>query len=230
MCDDENYVIDLCDEVLGIKANRQHRFGFFCPNGDQLTPLVTAYYEVLNLVVEYRDSAAPYNEPAPPRTVTPHWHDQLRRDVLRQHGFRLLEIDYHELAYDGSKYLLRDAVHDKPIIAKKLTKPPGSKLEAEFEDIYRRALNAGQEALAPMLNDHRYGCGFFRIHVNANSKFGRWVIREKGWGKPGACLDITHMVPPQFYQSLNHKSAFGRAFDKVLNDAGIKTHVWDRSD
>ncbi len=53
---DEFYVIDLCDEVLGLKASRQHTFDFLRGDG---TPgrrlLVDAYYPELNLVVEYRE-------------------------------------------------------------------------------------------------------------------------------------------------------------------------------
>ena len=51
---DESYVIDLCDELLGITASRQHRFEFL--KGDAGTKLpVDAYYKPLNLVIEYRE-------------------------------------------------------------------------------------------------------------------------------------------------------------------------------
>ena len=51
---DEDYVIDLCDEVLNLKASRQHRFDFLV--GDTGMPLPTdAYYAEHNLVVEYRE-------------------------------------------------------------------------------------------------------------------------------------------------------------------------------
>ena len=36
---DETYVIDLCDEVLGIKAIRQHRFPFLKGDGNSLLPV-----------------------------------------------------------------------------------------------------------------------------------------------------------------------------------------------
>lgn len=55
MDSDEYYVIELCNEVLGLKASQQHRFDFLV--GDSGTKLpVDAYYEDLNLVVEYLES------------------------------------------------------------------------------------------------------------------------------------------------------------------------------
>lgn len=57
---DESYVIDLCDEVLGELALRQHTFDFLrgdpsesCPSGKKLP--VDAYYPNKNIVVEYRE-------------------------------------------------------------------------------------------------------------------------------------------------------------------------------
>ena len=60
---DEYYVIGLCNEVLGQTASQQHRFEFL--RGDTGCKLpVDAYYEQLNLVVEYCETqhteAAPF--------------------------------------------------------------------------------------------------------------------------------------------------------------------------
>lgn len=49
---DEVYVTDLCDEVLGMKSSRQHRFPFLLGDSGVALP-VDAYYEKLGLVVEY---------------------------------------------------------------------------------------------------------------------------------------------------------------------------------
>lgn len=49
---DEAYIIDLCDEILGIKASRQHYFDFLTGDTGRKLP-VDAFYERLNLVVEY---------------------------------------------------------------------------------------------------------------------------------------------------------------------------------
>jgi len=52
---DEHYVIDLCDEIIGQTAMRQHRFDFL--RGDSGVPLpVDAYYPNINLVIEYHES------------------------------------------------------------------------------------------------------------------------------------------------------------------------------
>lgn len=56
---DEIYVIDLCDEILGTKALRQHCFDFLrgdSINGKRGRKLrVDAYYESKNLVIEYNE-------------------------------------------------------------------------------------------------------------------------------------------------------------------------------
>src|SRR5258708_19811991 len=52
---DEHYVIDLCDRVLGMKAERQYnKFPFL--RGDTGRPLaVDAFYPELKLVIEYHE-------------------------------------------------------------------------------------------------------------------------------------------------------------------------------
>ena len=49
---DESYVVNLCDEVLGLKALRQYRFPFLLGDTGKALP-VDAYYKEKNLVVEY---------------------------------------------------------------------------------------------------------------------------------------------------------------------------------
>lgn len=51
---DEYYVIDLCDEILGQKSSRQHRFDFLKGDTGIMLP-VDAFYAKLNLVVEYHE-------------------------------------------------------------------------------------------------------------------------------------------------------------------------------
>lgn len=55
MDSDEYYVIELCNEVLGLKASQQHRFDFLVGDSGKKLP-VDAYYEDLKLVVEYLES------------------------------------------------------------------------------------------------------------------------------------------------------------------------------
>jgi len=51
---DEAYVLDLCDEILGQKASRQHKFDFLKGDSGRKLP-VDGYYEELNLAIEYRE-------------------------------------------------------------------------------------------------------------------------------------------------------------------------------
>jgi len=58
---DEDYVIDLCDRVPNLKAKRQHRFDFLRgdpgKSGRRAMLPVAAFYQELNLVIEYGDPA-----------------------------------------------------------------------------------------------------------------------------------------------------------------------------
>ena len=104
---DETYVIDLCDEVLGTAALRQHRFDFLRGDagpGKQGTRLpVDAYYPELQLVVEYCERQHTEAIPIMDRRMTVSGvdrgtqraiYDQRRRDVLPQHGIELVELSY----------------------------------------------------------------------------------------------------------------------------------------
>lgn len=106
---DEAYVIDLCDELLGQAALRQHRFDFL--RGDAGTRLpVDAYYPALHLVIEYKE---PQRTRPTPFFDKPHrltvsgvnrreqrsLYDQRRRDELPRHDINLLEISYDELSH-----------------------------------------------------------------------------------------------------------------------------------
>lgn len=123
---DEYYVINLCDEVLGKKALRQHRFDFLV--GDAGTKLpVDAYYEDLKLVVEYCESQ--HTEKTPffdkrqtvsgvNRGVQRKLYDLRRKEELPKHGIRVIEIHYSD--FGESKRLKRNAVEDIIVVKKKL--------------------------------------------------------------------------------------------------------------
>lgn len=104
---------------------RQYRFPFLA--GDSGTPLpVDAYYPDLKLVVEYRERQ--HTEPVKffdrrqtvsgvSRGEQRRMYDQRRRDVLPQHGIRLVEIGVEDLCHNGSKRLHRNRQGDKKVIA-----------------------------------------------------------------------------------------------------------------
>ena len=127
---DEDYVIGLCDEILGRPSRRQHRFPFL--RGDARTTLpVDAYYPDLKLVVEYRErqhtqSVPHFDKPhqltasGVPRGEQRRLYDQRRRDVLPQWGIGLVEIDFRDLAHRPNGRLVRDLIADRPVIERRL--------------------------------------------------------------------------------------------------------------
>lgn len=125
---DEYYVIGLCDEVLGLKASRQHTFDFLRGDGMPGKKLpVDAYYPELNLVVEYRErqhseSVAFFDKKTTvsgvSRSEQRRIYDQRRRDILPKHGIWLVEISYADLKHNSRKRLIRDRQGDLIVIRK----------------------------------------------------------------------------------------------------------------
>lgn len=127
---DENYVLDLCDEVLKTKGSRQHKFDFLKGDSGRKLP-VDIYYEDLNLVVEYREyqhSNAVKHFDKPEKMTVSGVHrgeqrkiyDQRRRDVLPANEIKLIEIDYTDFECDGRNQILRDWERDLRIVKAKL--------------------------------------------------------------------------------------------------------------
>lgn len=128
---DEHYVLDLCDEVLGLKASRQHTFDFLRGDGKPGRKLpVDAYYPKLKLVVEYKErqhteSVAFFNKKTTVSGVSRDEqrkiYDQRRRDVLPKHGIQLIEISYTDLKHDSRKRLIRSRQEDTVVIRRLLS-------------------------------------------------------------------------------------------------------------
>ena len=124
---DEKYIIDLCDKVLKQTSNRQFRFDFL--KGDSGTPLpVDAFYESLNLVIEYKEKQHTedvkfFNRRQTVSGVTRgeqrKIYDQRRRDILPQHKIKLIEFGYDEFEHTKSKKLIRNQESDFQIIIEK---------------------------------------------------------------------------------------------------------------
>ena len=119
---DEYYVIDLCDEVLGHKASRQHRFYFLTGDTGKRLP-VDAYYEDLKLVVEYYERQ--HSEPIPywdkkmtasgvTRQEQRKIYDERRKIILPQHGIALVVINYFD--FGTSKRILRNKASDIKVV------------------------------------------------------------------------------------------------------------------
>jgi len=123
---DEDYVTGLCDQVLNLKAERRKTFDFLRgdpgKNGVGRKLPVDAYYETLELVIEYRERQ--HTEPVPfldkrqtcsncGRGEQRRRYDQRRRDILLEHGIHLIEIDYRSLSHNGRKRLIRNTSADE---------------------------------------------------------------------------------------------------------------------
>lgn len=131
---DEDYIIGLCDELLGRAARRHHCFDFL--RGDEsvrtrrrrMLP-VDAYYPDLKLVIEYREiqhfEATDYWDRKVTATGTTRGlqrqlYDQRRRDVLPEHGIKLIELDCKMFELNSRKRLLRFPAADLAVIESKL--------------------------------------------------------------------------------------------------------------
>jgi hypothetical protein len=130
---DERYVIDLCDHVLGITSKRQSRFDLLRgdpgKNGQCVRLPVDAYYETLGLVIEYREIQHFKPNTLMDRKQTCSGctrgeqrkrYDQRRRDVLPTIGIRLIELDYHLFERNVRGRLTRNTARDETVVRAKL--------------------------------------------------------------------------------------------------------------
>lgn len=130
---DEDYVVDLCNEILGEKALRAHRFDFLrgdTRNSEQGVRLpIDAYYPEYQLAIEYHEwqhlESIEYVGNRGRMTVSGvkrdeqrRIYDQRKKDVLAAHNIRLITISYNQFAFDQTKRLCRIPEQDKPILQK----------------------------------------------------------------------------------------------------------------
>lgn len=137
---DETYVIALCDKVLGLKADRQKRFDFLLgdlhKNGKKQTMLpVDAYYEELQLVIEYKEIQN-YRPLAIPkieeeeedeeskktlsREEQRRIYDERRAKVLPENEISLVVISYSDFEYDETNKIIRKEESDLKIVKEAL--------------------------------------------------------------------------------------------------------------
>lgn len=116
---DEYYVISLCNEVLNAKASQQHKFDFLKGDSGVRLP-VDAYYEELNLVIEYYESQHTetvrlFNKKTTVsgvcRDEQRKIYDERRLTELPKHGINVVVIDYSQ--FGTTKKIKRN--HDKDI-------------------------------------------------------------------------------------------------------------------
>lgn len=122
---DENYVLDLCDEVLNLKGSRQHKFDFLTGDSGRKLP-VDIFYKEHNLVIEYREyqhtNAVKHFDKPDKMTVSGvhrgeqrKIYDQRRRDVLPAKGIKLIEIDYTDFTHSKNR-IVRDREKDLVVV------------------------------------------------------------------------------------------------------------------
>lgn len=129
---DESWIIGLCDEVLGERSLRQHRFRFLQGDpgatGRRSRLPEDAYYPARNLVVEFHEiqhsrSVAHFDQRQTVSGVSRgeqrRHHDELRRTVLPRHGIDLVIFDYSEFEHSSAGRLRRTS-QDRRVIENRL--------------------------------------------------------------------------------------------------------------
>jgi hypothetical protein len=133
---DETYVISLCDEVLSLQADRQKRFDFLLgnlhKNGKTQTMLpVDAYYEELQLVIEYKeiqnyrpvaafdkdeDEEEKESSKSASREEQRRIYDERRAKVLPENDISMVVISYSDFEYDDKNKIIRNKESDLKIV------------------------------------------------------------------------------------------------------------------
>jgi len=133
---DENYVINLCDEILEQKASRQHKFGFLLGDMHKDDKTRTAlpvdvYYRASNLVIEFllkQDSEGGTSKNANRKTISGVDRAEQRkiyalrkRKGLKAKDIPVIEIDYASFECDNNtKKLTRDKDKDMKVLKRLL--------------------------------------------------------------------------------------------------------------
>lgn len=128
---DENYVLDLLDELVGSPASRQHRFNWLLGDpghtGQRVRLPVDGYWPSRPLVVEYRERQ--HDEPVshfdkPDRLTLSGVHrgeqrrlyDERRDTLIPEHGLTLLVVKPANLDADGRGRLRRSRDIDRDVL------------------------------------------------------------------------------------------------------------------
>lgn len=132
---DEHYVIDLCDEILGLTGSRQHKFDFLLGDpgktGSRAKLPVDVYYEKLQLVIEFNEqqhSKAVNHFDKPNKMTVSGVHrgeqrkiyDQRKRTVLPKHGIQVITISYDLFKCTGNGKIVRNRVEDVKLLKARL--------------------------------------------------------------------------------------------------------------
>ncbi|MEN4477430.1 hypothetical protein [Mycolicibacterium cosmeticum] len=130
---DEHYVLDLCDEVLGVVGRRQQRFDWLRgdpsakrPHGTELP--VDGYWPSLGLIVEFQEEQ--HSQPSPffdrrqtvsgvGRAEQRRRYDERKRSEIPEHGMQLIVIEKSAFTVK-SKRIARDRARDLAVVREHL--------------------------------------------------------------------------------------------------------------
>jgi len=135
---DENYVLNLCDEILEEQASRQHKFGFllgdYHKDGKTRTALpVDAYYREQNLVIEFMErqqtTSGNFSDKPEKKTISGvsrseqrKIYDDRKKKGLKSNDIQLLVVDYTAFSCDCEQKLIRDKEKDLKVLISLLKK------------------------------------------------------------------------------------------------------------
>jgi hypothetical protein len=126
---DENYLLDMSDELLAQKASRKHTFDTLVGNlhkrGKGRTKLpLDAYYKHLKLVSEVFQKEVPFeelDEKEQARVTQIKYYDQLKKEVVLNKKFRYMKINYAQFECGENGKLIRNTENDT-IVLKEILK------------------------------------------------------------------------------------------------------------
>lgn len=132
---DEEYVLSLCDEVMGVTGLRQHGFDWLRGDADRNGRLgrklpVDAFWPELNLVVEvherqHTEAVKFFDKPERMTVSGVHRgeqrkiYDQRRRDLMPQHGLTLVEFPITAFTV-RQNHIVQDRASDLAVVAELL--------------------------------------------------------------------------------------------------------------
>ncbi len=118
---DENYLVDLCDKLLGREASRQHTFDELVGNlhkrGKKRTKLpLDAYYKDLKLVLEFHKPLETdmegLDEKEKSRLTQMKYYNKLKKTTVLEKEMSYIEVHYTSFETDDNNRLLRNTEND----------------------------------------------------------------------------------------------------------------------
>ena len=126
---DEHYLVGLCNELIGEQASQQHKFGFllgdYHKDGKKRTALpIDAFYREANLAIEFKSDQTGFRPgdnkitaSGVTRTEQRKIYDARKRDVLKEEGIKLIEIQYGAFDASEDRKLTRNKEADLKVLS-----------------------------------------------------------------------------------------------------------------